>query len=114
MREKPGACRFHRGFRSFSSLSGSFRNVVQFRERHKTPPRIWDLPTRIFHCLFAIAFAAAWLLGEEEGWLGWHGYFGYLVGGLIGIAAFTVSHDFSAGCDDDPAACESAEEDEDD
>lgn len=44
---------------------------------------IWDLPTRLFHWLFALAFTAAYVLGEEEGWLGWHSYFGYLVGGLV-------------------------------
>lgn len=44
---------------------------------------VWDLPTRLFHWLFAFAFAAAYILGEEEGWLGWHSYFGYLVWGLV-------------------------------
>lgn len=44
---------------------------------------VWDLPTRLFHWLFAFAFVAAYLLGEEEGWLGWHNYFGYLVAGLV-------------------------------
>lgn len=44
---------------------------------------VWDLPTRLFHWLFAAAFFAAYLLGEEEGWLGWHSYFGYLVAGLV-------------------------------
>lgn len=44
---------------------------------------VWDLPTRLFHWLFAIAFLAAYLLGDAEGWLGWHSYFGYLAGGLV-------------------------------
>lgn len=44
---------------------------------------VWDIPTRLFHWLLAAAFTAAYLLGEEEGKLGWHSYFGYLVGGLI-------------------------------
>lgn len=48
-----------------------------------TSLRIWDLPTRVFHWLFALSFTAAWSLGEAEGWLGWHSYFGYLVGGLV-------------------------------
>lgn len=44
---------------------------------------IWDLPTRLFHWFFALAFTAAYVLGEEERWLGWHTYFGYLAGGLV-------------------------------
>lgn len=48
-----------------------------------TPLRVWDLPTRFFHWLFALAFAATYLLGEAEGWLGWHSYFGYMAGGLV-------------------------------
>lgn len=44
---------------------------------------VWDLPTRLFHWLFAITFVAAYVLGESEGWLGWHSYFGYLAGGLV-------------------------------
>lgn len=42
---------------------------------------VWDLPTRLFHWLFAIGFAAAYLLGEADDRLGWHSYFGYLVAG---------------------------------
>jgi cytochrome b len=45
--------------------------------------RVWDLPTRFFHWLFALAFAAAYVLGESEGLLGWHTYFGYLAAGLV-------------------------------
>ena len=44
---------------------------------------IWDLPTRLFHWLFAFAFVLAYILGEEDDWLGWHTYFGYLVGGIV-------------------------------
>ncbi|MEW6677004.1 MAG: cytochrome b/b6 domain-containing protein [Pseudomonadota bacterium] len=44
---------------------------------------VWDLPTRLFHWLLVAAFIAAYLLGEEDGLLGWHSYFGYLLGGLI-------------------------------
>ncbi len=46
---------------------------------------VWDLPTRLFHWLFAFAFAAAYILGDEESALGWHSYFGYLIAGLIGF-----------------------------
>ena len=53
-----------------------------------TPLRVWDLPTRIFHWLFALAFAVAWTLGGEDDWLGWHSYFGYLAGGLIVFRLF--------------------------
>jgi cytochrome b len=44
---------------------------------------VWDLPTRLFHWLLAAAFIAAYLLGEEDDLLGWHSFFGYLLGGLI-------------------------------
>ncbi|TAN73717.1 MAG: cytochrome B, partial [Gallionella sp.] len=29
---------------------------------------IWDVPTRLFHWLFAISFAAAWLTSEDDQW----------------------------------------------
>lgn len=55
---------------------------------------VWDLPTRLFHWLFALAFLAAYLLGEEDGLLGWHSYFGYILGGL---ALFRVMWGFVGG-----------------
>jgi len=46
---------------------------------------IWDVPTRLFHWLFAISFAAAWLTSESDRWLSIHTFFGYLMLGLIGF-----------------------------
>ncbi len=46
---------------------------------------IWDLPTRLFHWLFAASFAGAWLTAESDAWLGVHIGLGYLMLGLIGF-----------------------------
>ena len=46
---------------------------------------IWDLPTRLFHWLFAAAFAVAWLTSEAESWLNLHVFAGYLMLGLLGF-----------------------------
>ena len=44
---------------------------------------VWDVPTRLFHWLLAISFAAAWLTSEKDEWLSVHTFFGYLMLGLI-------------------------------
>jgi cytochrome b len=44
---------------------------------------IWTLPTRLFHWLLAIGFAAAFILGENDDLRNWHFTFGALVGGLL-------------------------------
>ena len=44
---------------------------------------VWDLPTRLFHWLFAVAFVAAYILEGDDDQLGWHSYMGYLVFGLV-------------------------------
>jgi cytochrome b len=44
---------------------------------------IWALPTRIFHWLLAIGFAAAYLLGDAESQRNLHYAFGAFVGTLI-------------------------------
>jgi cytochrome b len=44
---------------------------------------IWTLPTRIFHWLLAISFAAAYLLGGEENYLNVHAALGSMIGGLV-------------------------------
>lgn len=44
---------------------------------------IWTLPTRLFHWLLAISFAAAYLLGGEENYLSLHAALGSLIGALI-------------------------------
>ena len=43
---------------------------------------VWDLPTRVFHWLFALSFAAAYLSSEDD-WLTFHVTFGYTVLGLL-------------------------------
>jgi cytochrome b len=44
---------------------------------------VWDIPTRLFHWLFASSFALAWLSSESDPWLSVHIFFGYLMLGLI-------------------------------
>lgn len=46
---------------------------------------IWDLPTRLFHWLFAASFTVAWLTSEADGWLNVHVFAGYLMLGLLGF-----------------------------
>ncbi len=46
---------------------------------------IWDVPTRLFHWLFATSFVVAWLTSEDDQWLSVHTFFGYLMLGLIGF-----------------------------
>jgi cytochrome b len=43
---------------------------------------VWDLPTRVFHWLFALSFIAAYLTSEDD-WLTYHVTFGYAVLGLV-------------------------------
>jgi cytochrome b len=49
---------------------------------------IWDLPTRLFHWLFAASFAGAYITAESDAWLGVHIGLGYLMLGLIGFRLF--------------------------
>lgn len=44
---------------------------------------VWSLPTRLFHWLLAIAFVAAFVLGENDDYLNLHTAFGYMVGVLL-------------------------------
>jgi len=44
---------------------------------------VWDIPTRLFHWLFAASFAAAWLTSDSDQWLSVHVFFGYLMLGLV-------------------------------
>lgn len=46
---------------------------------------VWDIPTRLFHWLFAASFAGAWLTAESNAWLAVHVFLGYLMLGLIGF-----------------------------
>lgn len=47
--------------------------------------RIWDLPTRLFHWLFAAAVAVAWTSGQFGGsdWREWHFRAGYTIVALL-------------------------------
>ncbi len=44
---------------------------------------VWDIPTRLFHWLFAASFAVAWLTAEGDEHLAVHVFCGYLMLGLI-------------------------------
>ena len=44
---------------------------------------VWDIPTRIFHWLFALSFAVAFVTAEAEGWIALHVYSGLLFAGLL-------------------------------
>jgi cytochrome b len=46
---------------------------------------VWDIPTRLFHWLFAGAFATAWLTSDSDSWLNVHVFAGYLMLGLLGF-----------------------------
>ncbi|MEW6313743.1 MAG: cytochrome b/b6 domain-containing protein [Pseudomonadota bacterium] len=44
---------------------------------------VWDVPTRVFHWLFAVAIVVAWLSGEPDRFRDVHVFAGYLVLGLL-------------------------------
>ena len=48
-----------------------------------TRVRIWDLPTRLFHWLFAAACAIAWVSGDDPRYTELHLFAGYLALGLV-------------------------------
>lgn len=45
--------------------------------------RVVDAPTRMFHWLFALSFAGAWLSAESEHWRALHVTLGYTLAGLL-------------------------------
>lgn len=45
--------------------------------------RIWDLPVRLFHGLFAASCTMAWLSGDDPRYTDFHLYAGYLAAGLV-------------------------------
>lgn len=45
--------------------------------------RIWDLPTRLFHWLLVVAFAAQWLTQDDARLLDFHVFAGYAIGVLL-------------------------------
>jgi len=48
-----------------------------------TAVRIWDLPTRLFHWLFAAACVTAWVSGDDPRYTDLHLYAGYVALGLV-------------------------------
>lgn len=55
---------------------------------------VWDIPTRLFHWLFAGAFATAWLTSDSDSWLNVHVFAGYL---MLGLLAFRLVWGFAGG-----------------
>jgi cytochrome b len=55
---------------------------------------IWDLPTRLFHWLFAASFAGAYITAESDAWLGVHTGLGYL---MLGLLVFRLIWGFAGG-----------------
>lgn len=49
---------------------------------------VWDVPTRVFHWLLALAFALAYATGDSERWRDVHVLAGYTMAGLL---AFRVA-----------------------
>jgi cytochrome b len=47
--------------------------------------RVNDAPIRLFHALFALAFAGAWATGDSEAWRALHVTLGYTLAGLLGF-----------------------------
>lgn len=46
--------------------------------------KLWDLPTRLFHCLLALAVIGAIISGQVGGsWIEWHGKLGVFIAGLL-------------------------------
>ena len=55
---------------------------------------VWDIPIRIFHWLFAGAFAVAWLTSDSDSWLNVHVFSGYL---MLGLLSFRLVWGFIGG-----------------
>lgn len=53
--------------------------------------RVTDAPMRMFHALFALSFALAWLTGDSEHWRALHVTLGYTMAGLL---AFRIVYGF--------------------
>jgi cytochrome b len=60
------------------------RTPQQRTEDRPSParPRIWDAPVRVFHWLFVLAFAGAWLSSDDR-FLHLHVFAGYAFGALL-------------------------------
>ena len=56
------------------------------RTSTSTPDRlVVDAPTRMFHWLFALSFAGAWLTADSERWRALHVTLGYVFAALLGF-----------------------------
>ena len=51
---------------------------------------VWDLPTRLFHWLFALCFVLAWVTGDSDTYRDLHVFVGYLMLGLLGLLGFRL------------------------
>ncbi len=58
------------------------------RAPNAAPRRSTDAPTRMFHWLFALSFAGAYLTAESESWRLVHVTLGYALGGLLAWRVF--------------------------
>ncbi len=56
--------------------------------------RIWDLPVRLFHWLFAASCAVAWLSGDDARYTDLHLFAGYLA---LGLVLFRIGWGFIGG-----------------
>jgi cytochrome b len=56
---------------------------------------IWDVPTRIFHWSLALAFAMAYLTGDEDRWALFHVTAGYTI---LGLLTFRIVWGFTGSC----------------
>jgi cytochrome b len=61
--------------------------MSESRVEHPSDPArrilVWDAPVRVFHWLFALSFAGAYLTAESERWRLVHVTLGYTVAGLV-------------------------------
>lgn len=57
--------------------------MLSIMSNHPETVRIWDIPTRLFHWLFATACVTAWLTGDKPRYTDLHLFAGYLALGLV-------------------------------
>lgn len=72
---------------SSTSSNPTFQPVAAGPARSAAAPaagrRVTDAPTRLFHWLFALSFAGAYLSAEGERWRAMHVTLGYIMAGLL-------------------------------
>lgn len=68
------------------SLDGNVRTNITAPAPVPAPTRlVTDAPTRMFHALFALSFAGAFITADSESWRLVHVTLGYLFAGLLGF-----------------------------